>query len=227
MNTFNLSARARTIVENFNQINPSMVFKEGSVLGTTSPNQDVFGFGVIQESIPSKFAIYDLRKFLGILGLYEDPKLEVENKTITITGSGRKFVYTLAAENQILAPNTDSHDKLVKAAEDTKISSFNLSSKELVSLKKNAAIADLPDIVISSDGKKVSIKSLNSKNPTSDTYSTDVADADKKFNLIFDRNKINNLLDEDFEVTVAKGLVRFKSNDLEYYIAPEDGSKYE
>src|ERR1700744_4905074 len=114
MTEFKFSARSRALIENFSRINLAMVFRQDNILRTCSPEEDVIAFAEIAEKIPSKFAVYDLSKFLGIMDLYENPSIKVNEKTLTIESSGRKFMYVLAAEQRILAPGEDSKTKLLK-----------------------------------------------------------------------------------------------------------------
>lgn len=224
---FNLSSRTKTVVENFARINPAMIFRRGSVLRTTSPNEDLVGFANITENIPEKFAIHDLSKFLGILGLYESPKILIGEKTLTINGNGRKFVYTLAAEKLIFSPSEAAYDKLKAVLTTNEITKVELPVDELKMLKKYVSIADLPEVALFSDGQGVYLKGLKSDNPTGDQYTTQLAEKEvPSFNILFTQQKINSLLDEKYTVTIAKDIVSYKGSDVEYFIAPEGSSTY-
>ena len=81
-----LSARTIQVLKSFAQINPSLIFTPGNEIKTVSPQKTILAKATIAETIPQQFAIYDLVKFLGVLSLFNDPDLEINEKFITIKG---------------------------------------------------------------------------------------------------------------------------------------------
>jgi hypothetical protein len=72
----------------------------------------------------------------------------------------------------------------------------------------------------------VSIRAYDSKNPTADSYSSDVAEGDQTFNAIFKAENLK-LIPNDYTVSVSsKGISKFESDKITYWIALEQTSVY-
>ena len=221
---FKLNKQSRTLIKNFAQINPAMIFRPGNVIRSMSNHQDVIGIASIENTIPARFAIGDLSKFLSVISLYDtDAELSVnEGKTVTIQGSnGRKFEYTLASEKGI---------KIIEKDEVTMppvISEFNLSAKDLNFLKKNVLVGGFSHIIFAADGKELRVKASNLNDQTSSVYDAVLCPINKTFNMIFEDRKIANMLEYDYLISVNADIVRFKSSvGVEYYNAPKKGSTF-
>ena len=59
------------VLKNFATINPSLLFPAGDKLATLSPKKNIMAKAKIEESIPKRFAIYDLNQFLGVVSLFK------------------------------------------------------------------------------------------------------------------------------------------------------------
>ena len=75
-----LSARTIQILKSFAQINPSLIFTPGNEIKTISPMKTMVAKATIAETIPQQFAIWDLSKFLGVLSLFDDPEVVINEK---------------------------------------------------------------------------------------------------------------------------------------------------
>ena len=69
----NFSNDTVTVLKNFAQINPSIVFKPGKKLTTISPQKSIMASATISDEFPSEGAIYDLSRFLGVVSMFESP----------------------------------------------------------------------------------------------------------------------------------------------------------
>ena len=226
MNTsFKLNKQTRTFIENFSKINPSIIFYPGNVLGTKSKDEDIAALAKITDNIPSRFAIYDLSKFLSVLSLYDiDADLSVDDgKTLVIQGKNdRKFVYTLASEKGIVTVKGLEVKMPPISAE------FNLSAADLNHLKRNLLVGGFSHVAFSANNKKLSVKAFNVDDPTSSVYGATLGDFDKSFNIILEDRKVSNMLEYDYLVSVTPQIIRFKSaSGVEYYISPRKGSSVE
>ena len=68
-----LSKNTFKILENFKDINQSILFKQGNRLRTISVMKNILAEVTIEEDLPKDFGIYDLSQFLnGIGNLYHD-----------------------------------------------------------------------------------------------------------------------------------------------------------
>ena len=75
-----LSESTVEVLKNFSTINPSLVFKEGNLLRTVSPQKNILASSVVAESFPSDFAIYELNQFLGLNSLFDNGSIAFGEK---------------------------------------------------------------------------------------------------------------------------------------------------
>lgn len=218
--------RTLQIMKNFASINPSLQFKQGSFITTMSPNKTMMAKAAIKEHIPHTFAIFDLSRFLGVLSLFESPVLNMEERYLNISGGSRQVQYTYADPKLIVTPG----DKEIKLPEPE--ISFSLGSEVLQSIMKAMGVLGLPEIAVSGENGVIRIEAIDSKNPSSDTYSITVdtpiynIDAKAKFRMIFLAENIK-VLPENYTLSISsRGLAHFKGSDIEYWIATESSSTY-
>jgi hypothetical protein len=222
MTEFKLSKQTRSYLDNFSKINNAMIFRPGTNLATVSKDEDVIARAKITDNIPDRFAINDVSKFLSILNLYDDADVSVNGKSLTIkNGKAQKFNFTLGAEKGITTTEKDE-TKLPPV-----IAEFKLSASDLISIKKNLLIGGLNTVVFVSNGKTLSVKALNLGDSTSNEYDAVLGKSDKKFSIAFSDSKIINMLEYDYEVSITDRIVRFKAENVEYYLPPLKGSKTE
>ena len=102
------SERPLTILKSFSTINKSILMKEGNVLKTITPEKTLVAKATITDQIPSQACIYDLSRFLSILGLYKDPDVEFHDKYFTIAEGKQRTKYAFADISMIhAAPEKD------------------------------------------------------------------------------------------------------------------------
>ena len=160
-----LSSETLAILKNFASINPSLQFKQGSFITAISPVKTLMAKAAIKEHIPHTFAIYDLSRFLGVLSLFESPTLNMEERLLTVSGSGRKVQYTYADPKLIVTPG-DKEIKLPSVDVE-----FDLKSDTLQSVLKAMGVLGLPEIAVTGEDGTLSIQAIDSKNPSSDKFS--------------------------------------------------------
>jgi len=220
-----LSEAAVGVLKNFSQINPSVLFKPGNEVSTISPQKTVIATATVDETFPVQGGIYDLNRFLGVVSLFEAPELSFSEQRVTINEGNKAINYTFAEPAMILTPP----DKKIDFPEpEVKV---EITWAEIQSVLRAASVMQLPEVSINGSAGKVSISAEDSKNPTADTYSSDVGETDNDFKFVF---KVENLklLNLNYLVEVSKkGIARFTSVNtygprLEYFIATEANSSY-
>ena len=200
-----LSEQTVSLLSNFASINQNLQFKSGNKISTISPQKNILVKAEIPESFPSDFAIYDLNKFLGVMKLFQDPELEVGEKTMNVGG---KVKYMFADPAMILTPPEK-----------------DLSFPEP---EVSFAMLGLPHVCIVGDGSKITLGATDVHNSSSDDFVTEVGTTDKNFCMVF---KIENLKlfagDYNVEIT-SKGISKFShtSSNLQYFIATESDSTF-
>lgn len=221
-----LEGRTLQILKNFSTINPSLQFKQGSFITTISPLKTVMAKAAIKEHIPHTFAIYELSRFLGVLSLFESPNITLEDKYLVINSEGKQVQYTYADPKLIVVPG----DKEIKLPESE--ISFTLESQVLQQVLKAMGVLGLPEIAVTGENGIIHIQALDSKNPSSDTYSVKIespiynVDAQAKFKMIFLAENIK-ILPETYRMSISsRGLAHLQGNDIEYWITTESSSSY-
>lgn len=220
-----LSEAAVGVLKNFSQINPSVLFKPGNQVSTISPAKTVIATATVDETFPVEGGIYDLNRFLGVVSLFESPELSFTDTRVTINEGNKAINYTFAEASMILTP---PEKKIDFPEPEVKV---EVTWTEMQSVLRAASVMQLPEVSIIGTGGKVHIAAEDSKNPTADTYSSELGETDNEFKFVF---KVENLklLNLNYQVEISKkGIARFTSVNtygpkLEYFIATEANSSY-
>lgn len=217
-----LDNKTISVLKSFSNINPSILFKEGNIVSTISPNKTVMAKAVVPTKFENKFAIYNLGRFLSSVSLFNDPDLSFSDRYVTISGgNGKKINYTFAEESTIKTP---PEKEILLPTVDV---SFRLTDETFKEVVRALNVLGLPEIAVNGDGSTVTMKAIDSKNPSGDTYDVAVGHTDKTFNVIFKSENITKILPGDYEVSISsKGLSYFKGGETEYWIAIEATSTF-
>jgi hypothetical protein len=103
-----LDQRTLQVLKNFSSINPSILFRSGNNLTTVTPTKTIFAKAALEQEFPSQFAIYDLNRFLSVLSLFDDPELEIGERSVVVRAGRKKVNYVFADQNTIVAPKSDT-----------------------------------------------------------------------------------------------------------------------
>jgi len=224
MSDLKLDNKTINVLKSFSQINPSMIFKEGSTMTTISPFKNIVARANVPVNFNKRFAIYELNKFLSCISMFNEPVLSVSDSNITIQDSGKSLNYTLASESALNFPLTKDPN-FPKA--DIK---FTLNNEILKEVEKALAILKLPDLIINGDGKKITIQAVDMKNPSGDVYKVEVGKTNKTFSAVFKPENfavLSKTLTSSYEVEVSdRNFAHFAAEDLEYWIAAETTSTF-
>ena len=214
-----LSEQTVSLLKNFAGINQNIQFKAGNKLQTISAQKNILVDAEVPEAFPSDFAIYDLNKMLGVMSLFQDPELEIGDKTMKVGG---KVNYMFADPTMIVTP---PEKELTFPEAEVK---FAMSNVDFSQTTKAAAMLGLPHVCVVGDGSKITLGATDVNNSSSDDFVTEVGTTDKNFCMVF---KIENLKlfagDYDVEIT-SKGISKFShtSINLQYFIATESDSTF-
>jgi hypothetical protein len=99
-----LSKETVTLLKNFSSINQNILFKEGDVLSTISPQKNLMASATITDKMPIQFGIYDTSEFLGALSLFDDPDLDFTEKFVKISEGSSSIKYFAADESVLVVP---------------------------------------------------------------------------------------------------------------------------
>jgi len=208
------------ILKNFSKINPSILIEGGNFIWTVSPIKTIMGKAKVDTDFPSRFALYDLNRFISVLTLFSDPELTFEDNCVSITDGVRKTKYYYTDENNIKTPPTK---KIVLPSEDVK---FTITNEQLREVEKALGVLGLPEIVFVGDGEKISIQAADSNKKGSDYFSITIGDTDKEFKAVFKAENIK-ILPGEYEVVIcSRGISWFVGKDIEYWITVESNSEF-
>lgn len=221
MQKLKLSTRTIQILKNFSSINPSVHIKPGKFISTISPSKSIMARAEIEEEFETEFAIYDISRFLSALSLFKEPEVTIGKGQATISEGKKKMNYTFADPKTVISP---PDKKINMPSEDVQ---FKLSNDVMSDVSKVVAVLRLPEIVVQSNGNKITIGTSDSKNTTSDTFAVEVGETNKDFKFFFKAENIK-IMPSDYDVTISsKGISKFETKDLTYFIAVEQNSKFE
>ena len=207
-----LENRTVQILKNFAMINPSMLFREGSVQTTIAPQRNILARSTIKESFPKEFAIFDLSRFLGVLSLFNDPEIDYDDTKVLISQGRQNVAYTFADPELIVAPPSKTPN-----VSEPEIS-FTLTSDTLQSTMRALGALQATHIVVEGDGENITIGVAKPSDPTSDTFKIDVGQSNYSFKFAFKAENIK-ILTGDYEVEISsKNISHFKGGDVEYWI---------
>jgi hypothetical protein len=221
----NLNDRSIEVLQNFSQINPSVVFNEGNVLRTISPTRTVIAKANLGHEVENEFAIYDLSRFLGILSTFRgfaEPTFELEEKKLKIFADGRAVTFTCAPSDLVVSPPQKD-----PSFDGGSVVSLQVTEKSLEEIRRAIGIMDFPELTIVGEDGKIILRGTDTKNPTSDKYDVVVGETEETFCAVF---KIENLklISQSYDVSIISkagaGIAHFKGADVEYWIAIEKNS---
>jgi|TARA_R110000744_G_scaffold83791_4_gene164098 hypothetical protein len=215
------SENTLTILKSFSTINKSILLKPGSALKTITPEKTLVATATIAEQIPSQACIYDLSRFLSILGLYRDPDVEFHDKYFTIAEGKQRTKYAFADISMIhAAPEKDielpSSDVIVDVMWD-----------DMQSVIKAAGVLQFNEVAFVGSEGKVYLKAINSADQGADDYGVEIGTTQDEFKVIIKTDNLK-LLPQNYHVTLcAKGISEFKGETATYYVAIDTKSTYQ
>ena len=219
-----LSDKTLSVLKNFSSINQSILFREGNKLRTISVMKNILAEATITEEFSKDFGIYDLNQFLNVnTSIFKSPDLDFSNDGYVVIREGKmRQRFFFADPNVIVVP---PEKEISLPSEDV---CFELSTEQLNTLIKAAAVNQLPDISAVGEAGVVKLVVRDKKNDTSNDFAIVVGETDNDFCFNF---KVENIkvLPGTYEVVVSQKLLsRFtsKNHDLTYYIALEPDSTF-
>ncbi len=214
------SERTLTILKSFSTINKSILMEAGNTLKTITPEKTLIAKATIADSIPSQACIYDLSRFLSILGLYNDPDVEFHDKYFLVTEGKQRTKYVFADISMIHAAPTKEIELPTKDVE------VNVTWNDLQSVIKAAGVLQFQEVAFVGEEGKIYLKAISSTDAGADDYGIEIGTTNDTFKVIIKTDNLK-LLPQDYSVTLcAKGISEFKSPDATYYVAIDTKSTY-
>ena len=220
------SDNTMTIFRNFSDINQNILVKEGNILKTISEARNVLASAELEDTFPKCFGVYDLSEFIGVTNLVDKPNLSFEDEYLTISDStGRsKIKYFYSSTDTLTTPSKDITMPFAEV-------SFKLESAVLDKIKRAASTLGHSEVSITDSGGSINISVVDTKNPTSNVFSIDIAGEypeDTKFNFILNISNLK-IIPDDYEVKMSSKLITQFFNPrmkVSYWIALEKSSTF-
>jgi len=223
-----LSNETISVLKNFGAINQGILFKKGKTLKTVSSHKNILAEVDIKEDIPADFGVYDLNNFLSVVSLHkDDPSFEFDEKHVVIVGNkGRsKIKYRFCEPTMIVTP-----PEKALTMPDAEIK-FELSAEDFDWILRAASVLSSPQIAIESDGKTISVVTLDLANDSAHTDALEIGQGNgNKYRMVFKTENLTKILAGSYEVSISsKGISHYKhkTQPLQYWITTEQGSKFE
>lgn len=210
------------ILKNFVVINPSIYFTKGNVVRTISPNETVEARAVFDNSFDRDFAIFDLKNFLSVLSLFENPEIELHEDHAVIKENRRSIIYNYADPEVINVAPEGEFD----VGEPALV--FRVTEDEVREISRAGGVLRSPELCFEVKGGELTVKTLDTENETNNQYNMKVDIREGGDDLTaYMRMEYYRLLEKPYEVSVFReGVVRFKNNQVEYWIPCEDNSTF-
>lgn len=218
-----LSADTVALLKNFSSINQSILIRQGKVLKTMSVMKNILVESEIPEEFDRDVAIYDLNQFLNCLSLVDGAEIALDENAIVITNGTDSIEYRYSDPSVIAAP---PDRELVLPSEDVCVI---LTDDQIQTVKKAAAVLQIPDVSLVGDGEKIFLTVRDKKNSGSNSYKIAVGETEATFQFNL---KVENLklLAGDYDVIISKAnLAKFTnhSRPAVYFLALEPDSTFE
>lgn len=220
----NLTSDTISVLKNFSDINQNILVKPGNKVQTISTMKNILAEADVSEKFESEFAIYDLPEFLRSVELFDKPDLKFNGGgyvNIAESNTNQSIKYFFADKSVIVAPSKaiNMPDKHV---------TFTLKKDQFTKLMKGVTTLNLPDVAVKGDGKKIKLVGTDKKNKSSNEYSVDVGETDKKFTAYFKTENFKQIVD-DYDVAISKAKISHfvnRNKSVQYWIALEPDSEF-
>tara|TARA_B100000780_G_scaffold200923_1_gene142404 strand:+ start:164 stop:835 length:672 start_codon:yes stop_codon:yes gene_type:complete len=221
----NISENTMQILKNYSSINPNFIARKGNTITTISEAKNILSSCSVEEEFNQDVGIYDLNEFLNVLSLVDQPKLDMEEKWVTISDqTGRSKIKYFFTDPEMLTSPTEKMIQNAGNMESFEIS-FTLDNDTLNKVKRAAsALGHTSMKVESKDTDGVVLMVFDTENPTSNTFSIDVpgqGQGDGQYVINISNLKI---VPGDYDVKISnKNISNFihKEKPIQYWIALE------
>jgi len=221
-----LQEQTLNVLKNFSDINPNILIKEGNTIKTISEAKNVLATAIVDNEFSQQFGIYDLKEFIGVLSLVDQPNLKFSDESVTVSDqSGRsKIRYFFSPEETLTSPQKD-----IKMPECEV--QFKLDANTLNKLRSAASTLGHTNVSVTPGEGVLTLSVVDNENATSNAYSIDVPYTSKPespFTFIINISNLK-IIPGDYEVSISSKLIsEFKNTEVNvrYWIALEKTSTF-
>ena len=207
-----LSSETMEILNNFSTINPSIVLRAGNVIRTGTPDLSVFAKATIKESFDREVGIYNLKRFLGVMSLFDGETDVVLTDSVIQVTNDRQFIDYILGDRSLIKAVPDK-DPNVPAA----VAEFDLKWADLATALKAVSLLDVPNVIMSGDGSKITLSVADPKNSSKDKYRVIIGESSVKFSTKLLKTSFK-MMPRDYRVSAHEAYAKFESPDVTYWL---------
>lgn len=210
-----LSEQTVSVLKNFSSINNAIRIPAGNEIRSMAVTHNIIGIFKCEEEFSSDFAVADVKKFLLATEMVPDANLDFDEHSVQLSDnkSNLKVQYFFCDPSLVVFPEKEPKIEKIDAT-------FEISEDQLKKVMTAASSLELPDLVFSGDGEKISVSVFKSKLDTSNKLEIVLCESSEKFNhrFIVDRLK---MVPGNYVVSLTECFGKFehKDMDLTYFIA--------
>jgi len=221
-----LQEQTLNVLKNFSDINPNILIKEGNTLKTISEAKNVLATAIVDNEFSQQFGIYDLKEFIGVLSLVDQPNLKFSDESVTVSDqTGRsKIRYFFSPEETLTSPQKDINMPECEVQ-------FKLDANTLNKLRSAASTLGHTNVSVTPGDGVLTLSVVDNENATSNAYSIDVpytSKPDAPFTFVINISNLK-IIPGDYEVSISSKLIsEFKNTEvnIRYWIALEKTSTF-
>ena len=217
-----ISKNTLDLLKNFSGINTSILVKPGNEICTVNNAKTIVAFATVPEDFTVQFGIYDLNNFISTVNLFEEPNVEFDTNSMTITGGVSQCSYGYAEESVIASPKK----RVTFPGSDV---DFDLPKDTFDRVMKASSTLALPMLAVTKDAKNnIVLRAIDPKNPNANAFSVIVGQdlSEKRYNFLI-QTELLKMVRGDYKVSISsKFLCRFAATDIEYFVAVEKSSEF-
>jgi hypothetical protein len=228
----NLSKQTIDTLKKVYEVNQGIKFVEGDkTLKVKSTDNTLLMHAPIDEEFPRDFYVYNLREFLSVLSIIEDPTLDFSNdQFMTVTSKdGKQKLRYLESDPQFVTSYTDKEPR-VPSTEFI----ADVTADQFASVMKAAQTMRLEFVGFVCDGSTITLTAFNRNNgdqAITNNFAIEMGDHDTPFEMFYklDSQNIGVLLGEgdlSFEVSEKKISKVSTDSGKTFWIAMNANSKY-
>jgi hypothetical protein len=219
-----LSDDTISLLTNFGAINSNIVLRPGQQLKTISEAKNILAVADIVEDFPTEMGIYDLNEFLSTYSLVDDATLMFEGNSVQIANNTNRVKFYFAEPSILTTP-----DKEITMP--TSEVNIVLTEEILSKTKKAASVLGHLDVAIIGTDDSISIKVLDTKDSSANTFETDLGPntTGHKFSFVMNISNMK-IIDGEYDVQISSKLISKwtnKTKPVSYFIALEKSSTFD
>lgn len=219
-----LSDDTISLLTNFGAINSNIVLRPGQQLKTISEAKNILAVADIVEDFPTEMGIYDLNEFLSTYSLVDDATLMFEGNSVQIANNTNRVKFYFAEPSILTTP-----DKEITMP--TSEVNIVLTEEILSKTKKAASVLGHLDVAIIGTDDSISIKILDTKDSSANTFETDLGPntTGHKFSFVMNISNMK-IIDGEYDVQISSKLISKwtnKTKPVSYFIALEKSSTFD